>query len=194
VQTGATEIGIVATEFVTACKTYALAEGIEHGERKLLDWLDEIEKGTLTGRVIASRTYGVGTLYSDTEMQKWIDRKAIEDEGLFRIRMNKAYPNLSGLSEIDLLYAQIFVLENLGFCIFSSFALLDRTETFELLAEMFNARTGAGINGETLVLEASNEMQAEREYNEHRWKAAQKNNIPEFTKVLYRYFGDRKEQ
>lgn len=194
VQTTATEIGIVATEFVTACKTFAIAQGIDNGQDKLLDWLDEIEKGTLTGRVIASRTYGVGSLYSDTEIRRWIDRRAVQDEELFDIKINKAYPRLSGLSEMDLLYAQIFVLENLGFCIFTSFALLDRTETFELMAEMFNARTRARINGEILIMNANRDMNAEREYNEHRWKAAQKNNIPEFTKVLYRYFGDRKEQ
>lgn len=192
VQYNATEIGIVATEFVTASKAFAEANGIVHGENHLTEWLDEIEKGSLTGRVIASRTYGIDNLYSDRHLAALIDRKAVQDEAMFNVRMNNSYPGLKGLSEMELLYAQIFVLENLGFCIFTSFALLDKAETFEILAEMFEARTGVKMTGEKLVVQANNCLSSEKEFSEHRWKAAQKSNIPQFTKVLYRYFGDRK--
>ena len=193
VQRKATEIGIVATEFVTACKTFAETQNIDAGENYLLDWLDEIASGTLTGRVIASRTFGVSALYGDVEMQDLIDRRAIEDEHLYKLRMSTAYKGLSGLDEMQLLYAQVFVLENLGICIFTSSALLDNTEAFDLLAEMFTARTGAEMSGEKLIVQASRVMERERVFTEHRWKQAQESNIPPFTKVLYRYFGEKRE-
>lgn len=188
VQQKATDIGIVATEFVTACKTFALSQGIEDGEERLLMWLDEVESGSLTGRLIASRTYGVADLYSDVQLSGWIDRKAIQDEQLFDVKMSTKYPGLSGLNELELLYSQIFVLENLGFCIFTAFALLDKDETFELMAEMFEAMTGKEMTGEQLIMEANACLQREKAFKEKRWRAAQKAVIPPFTRVLYRYF------
>lgn len=189
IQREAADIGISATEFVTACKTYSVALGIENGADKLADWLSEVRNGSLTGRVIASGVYGAPELYSDIGMEEWIDRKAIEDESLFDIRMNTKHPELSGFSALDMLYAQIFVLENLGFCIFTSFALLDKTETLELMAEMFEAKTGLSMSGKRLVEYASECIKGEKEYSEHRWKASQVSSIPRFTKVLYRFFG-----
>lgn len=188
VQREAADIGISATEFVTACKTYAVALGIDNGAAELAGWLREVRNGTLTGRVIASGIYGAPELYSDIGMEEWIDRKAIEDEPLFDIRMNTKYPELSGFSALDLLYAQIFVLENLGFCIFTSFALLDKKETLDLMAAMFEAKTGISMSGKRLVEYASECIKGEKEYSEHRWKASQVSSIPRFTKVLYRFF------
>jgi len=191
VQDIASEIGIVATEFVSACKTYAESLRIEHGEEHLIEWLREVEKGSTEGRVIASRTYGLAKLYADEDLSGWIDRKAIQDEKLFDIRLNTKYPQFSGLSELDLLYSQVFVLENLGFCIFTAFALLDRTETFELMAEMVEAMLGTKLDGADLIANANKCLNNEREYNMHRWMTAQKTSIPPFTKVLYRYFGSK---
>ena len=101
-------------------------------------------------------------------MQDLIDRRAIEDEHLYKLRMSTAYKGLSGLDEMQLLYAQVFVLENLGICIFTSSALLDNTEAFDLLAEMFTARTGAEMSGEKLIVQASRVMERERGFTEHR--------------------------
>lgn len=191
VQKKAIEIGIVATEFVTACKTFALTHGIENGEERLLLWLNEIRDGSLTGRLIASRTYGVADLYSDVQLTGWIDRKAIQDEHLFDVRMNTKYPGLPDLNELELLYSQIFILDNLGFCIFTAFALLDKAESFDLMAEMFEAMTGEAMTGEQLIAEANDCINREEAFREHRWMAAQKTIIPPFTRVLYRYFDKR---
>lgn len=193
IQREATDLGISATEFVTACKTYAVALDIDDGQDMLTEWIREVRDGSLTGRVIASGVYGAPELYSDIGMEEWIDRKAIEDEPLFNIHLNTKYPGLSGYSALDLLYAQIFVLENLGFCIFTSFALLNRDETLDLMAAMFEAKTGIGMDGEKLVEYASECIKGEREYSEHRWKASQASSIPRFTKVLYRFFGSREK-
>lgn len=188
IQTKATELGIVGTEFVTACKTYAISLGVSNGEEHLIEWIKEVENDSLIGRVICSRTHGIHNLYRDAGLDDWIDKRAVDDEKLFQVNMNTRYPKLAHLSEMEMLYAQIFVLENLGFCIFTSFALLGKTETFELLAEMYTARTGFSITAEELLIEADRCIKAEKEYTEHRWKCAQLDDVPPFTKVLYRYF------
>lgn len=193
VQKKASEIGLVATEFVTASNTYARALGIENAQTHLLEWLDEIAEGTPVGRVIACRTRGVAELYKDADLTGWLDIRASQEEDSFDIKIGSPYKGLKGLSELDMLYAQIFVLENLGICMFTSFALLDNTKAFDLLAEMFEARTGIETDGETLIRQADNCIKQERLYKEERWKAAQKRNIPQFTRVLYRYFGSRDE-
>ena len=192
IQVRATEMSLVSVEYVTAARAFAEANGIEHGEEHLLEWLDEIEQGTAIGRIIGSRTYGIGKLFADKEIEALMDRRAIQDEKLFDISIESRYPRLKGMCAMDLLYTQIFVLENLGFCIFTSFALLDNDETFERLAEMFTARTGIKTTGEDLLIQASECIAAEKEYEAHRWEAARETNIPPFTKVLYRYF-DKKE-
>ncbi len=193
VQEKASEIGLVATEFVTSANAYARATGSENAQENLLDWLDELAAGSLTGRVIASRTHGVAELYKDIELDNWMDVSAAQEEGSFDIRMGEKYPSLDGLTALELLYAQIFVLENLGFCIFTSFALLDNAEAFDILAEMFESRTGIKMDAETLIGEARECIRRERAYKERRWMAGQKSNIPPFTRVLYRYFGKREE-
>ena len=193
IQQEATDLGISATEFVTACKTYAVALDINDGQNRLTEWIREVRDGSLTGRVIASGVYGAPELYSDIGMEEWIDRKAIEDESLFDLHLNTKYPGLSEFSALDLLYAQIFVLENLGFCIFTSFALLNRDETLDLMSAMFEAKTGMAMSGEKLVEYASECIKGEKEYSEHRWKVSQESSIPRFTKVLYRFFGTKEK-
>ena len=131
--------------------------------------------------------------HGEKHLLEWLDKEAIDDEHLFQIQMNNAYPALANLSGLELLYAQIFVLENLGLCIFTSFALLDNPESFELLAKMTEERTGVKVTPEELILDARECIQKERELKERRWKAAQKMDIPPFTKVLYRYFDRQKE-
>lgn len=194
VQRKASEIGIAATEFVTACKAFAEANGVRHGEERLLEWLGEVERGTLAGRIIASRTYGVAELYSDIDLEDWIDRSAANDEGSYDLTMNTTIPELSGISALESLYAQLFVLENLGFCLFTSFALLDKADTFELLAGMFEAMTGYEMTGDQLLSYAYECIDMERKYHEQRWMAAQKYNIPPFTRALYSFFGSAKER
>lgn len=188
VQLRASELGIISTEYVTATKVYAEAAGIEHGEEHLLEWLEDIDQGTLVGRVIASRTHGVASLYGDVDLKRWLDRKAIQDENLFDVQLKSKYPKLAHLNPLELLYAQIFVLENLGFCIFTSFAILDDPECVEMMAGMFESKTGIRMTGENLIVYANECINQEKTYEEKRWKAAQRTDIPPFTKVLYRYF------
>lgn len=157
----------------------------------LLDWLDEIDNGTVLGRVIASRTHGVASLYGEKDLRELLDRKAIQDEDRYNVRMSAMYPSLSQLSPLELLYDQIFVLENLGLCIFTSFALLDDPECLDILAEQFEARSGVPMTAEEMILYAGKCIENEKAFEFRRWSAAQKADIPQFTKVLYSYFDSK---
>ena len=194
VQRRASEIGIAATEFVTACKAFAEANRISCGADHLLEWISEIERGTPIGRIISSRTYGVSELYSDYDLEKWIDRKAVQDEEMYDVVLKTKLSELADASALEALYAQLFVLENLGFCLFTSFALLDNSNTFDLLAEMFEAKTGVRMTSSELLSYAHKCIDVERDYYKHRWQAAQRNNIPPFTRALYSFFDSKKER
>lgn len=162
-----------------------------HSSELLLDWLDEIDNGTVLGRVIASRTHGVASLYGEKDLRELLDRKAIQDEDRYNVRMSAMYPSLSHLSPLELLYDQIFVLENLGLCIFTSFALLDDPDCLDILAEQFEARSGVSATAEEMILYAGKCIENEKAFEFRRWRAAQKADIPQFTKVLYSYFDSK---
>ncbi|MEG0613941.1 MAG: aldehyde ferredoxin oxidoreductase N-terminal domain-containing protein [Clostridium sp.] len=185
------EIGIVGTEFVTASKMYFEATGIGSGKSEILELLNEIEKGTVIGRLVASRTHGILSLYPDNErLYQHLDRKAIEDEGDFQVSLHKFSDELKDISHMDLLYAQIFVLENLGFCIFSSFATVNSQESLELMAQLFTYKTGIEVTTIDLIKYARGCINEELNYAIINGEGNINKNIPPFTKVLYRYFAN----
>lgn len=183
------ELGIVGTEFVTASKVYFEATGLPYGKDEILQLLEEIEKGTVIGRLVASRTYGISKLFPEKKnLDLLLDKQAIQDEGNFDVSINKFSNELKDISDMDLLYAQIFVLENLGFCIFSSFATVNSEESLELMAKLFTYRTGINITPIELINYARNCMEIEMEYERRNSINNVQKNVPPFTKVLYRYF------
>ena len=183
------ELGIVGTEFVTASKMYFEATGLSWSKQEILKLLDEIENGTVIGRVVASRTYGINNLFSENKnLIPLLDRKAIDDEDDFQVSINKFDSQLKTISDMDLLYAQIFVLENLGFCIFSSFAIVNNEGSFELMAKLFTYKTGIEVTSVELINYARGCMEMEKEYEKENFINNIQKNIPPFTKVLYRYF------
>lgn len=188
IQQKANEIGIIVPEYVTAARAFAEANGIVDAPEHLIAWLDEIEKGTVTGRVLASRTSGIAKLYGDRNLAPLLDRRAIEDENQYQVELGSQYPSLGNLSPLELLYAQIFVLENLGLCIFTSFALLDNPVCFDLLARQFSHRSGFPVTAEDLLTYANQCIEAEKSFDQKHWRASQTADIPQFTKVLYIYF------
>lgn len=183
------ELGIVGTEFVTASKMYFEATGLPWSKEEIFQLLDEIDNGTVIGRVVASRTHGISKLFSEKKnLVSLLDRKAIDDEEDFKVSINKFSDELKDISDMDLLYAQIFVLENLGFCIFSSFATVNNQEAFELMTKLFTYRTGINVTPIELINYARNCMEMEIEYERGNSTNSIQKNIPPFTKVLYRYF------
>lgn len=183
------ELGIVGTEFVTASKMYFEATGLLWSKGRILQLLDEIDNGTVIGRVVASRTHGISKLFSEKKnLVLLLDRKAIDDEEDFKVSINKFSDELKDISDMDLLYAQIFALENLGFCIFSSFATVNNQEAFELMTKLFTYKTGINVTPIELINYARNCMEMEMEYERGNSTNSIQKNIPPFTKVLYRYF------
>lgn len=189
VQKRAMDLGITGTEFVTAAKMYLSAEGKRQDRESILGLLEEIDQGTLTGRIVASRTEGILRLYPDREdLVPLLDRKAIDDEMRFDVRLEKIDERYQSVPDIEYLYDQIFVLENLGFCIFTSFALLNNREAMELMAELFTYRTGVKADFIQLMEYAKSCREKERKFEEDNSIRNMSANIPPFTKVLYRYF------
>ncbi len=189
VQKRAMDLGITGTEFVTAAKMYLSAEGKRQDGEHILDLLEEIDQGTLTGRIVASRTEGILRLYPDREdLIPLLDRKAVDDEIKFDLRLEKIDERYQTVPDIEYLYDQIFVLENLGFCIFTSFALLNNREAMELMAELFTYRTGVKADFIQLMEYAKICRKKKKKFEEDNSIRNMSANIPPFTKVLYRYF------
>lgn len=189
IQQRAGELCVVGTEFVTAAKVYFEAVGEEPNPEKLTGLLEEIGKGSLIGRVVASRTTGIAALFCDKEeLRPWLDRTAIMDEKDFEVSMKNPYKRLSGLTDLELLYAQIFVLENMGICIFTSFALLNEKDTFEKMARLYTQKTGRETTAEELLSYALACIRKEETYHKAQAADGIRTGVPPFTKVLYRYF------
>ena len=89
-----------------------------------------------------------------------------------------------------MLYRQIYLLENMGICIFSAFALINRKEALETIASLYGNVTGNAVSVVQLLNYAveclDNELQMVRSNS----ASGVKQSIPEFVKVLYRYFGE----
>jgi len=86
------------------------------------------------------------------------------------------------------MYNQIFVLENLGFCIFTSFALINNKEALIIMSNMFYYKTGYRLSPIDMIKFAGNCIEEELSYENKSAASIIQKNIPEFTKVLYRYF------
>ncbi|CUX20588.1 hypothetical protein [Clostridium sp. C105KSO13] len=106
---------------MTASKVYLEAEDKPKSRENVLELLREIEKGTLIGRVVASRTEGIAGLYPEkVKLKTMLDKKAVDEEDLYKIELNHFTGIKDNIEDKRLLYDEIFVLENLGICIFTS--------------------------------------------------------------------------
>ena len=80
------------------------------------------------------------------------------------------------------------MLENLGFCLFSSFALIDNEEALNIISNLFYYRTGVKATPEELITYGLNCIDEEIKFEAQAKDASVEKTIPEFVKVLYRYF------
>jgi aldehyde:ferredoxin oxidoreductase len=189
------EIGIHTTEFLHAAKLYFEAEapGRSVGLEDIYNLMLEVEKLSFTGRVISGGTSQVYALYKDKAyLQKMVSRPSIEQEKNFAINLVHLDGTPPDISAADLLYREIFLLENLGFCMFTSFAILDNQKALDILGDMFHAKTG--IDASLPHLLAYSKICLEKEMEFHKESAFReiKTAVPEFTKILYKYFGNPK--
>lgn len=127
--------GLNTTEFVYTVSMYWKATGETATREKVLSMMEEVKKGSVLGRLDRRRDRRTGELFKDRpDVAALVTKPSVVQEEQFKVHLDKLYPELQDMDDMELLYRQVFVLENLGFCIFSSFALL-------------NNRGGSGASG-----------------------------------------------
>lgn len=184
-------LGLNTTEFVYTAALYLSLIRKTPTENGLMDILEEVAAGTMTGRLIGSGTAGIGRLYPEnTTIQSRITRPANQNDRAQALRLAQLFPEFAGMDDLNMLYRQIFLMENLGICIFSSFALLNKKETLELLAKLYTYKTGYIATASDLLHYAGECLEAEEALQRDAMIAGAQRSIPEFVKVLYRYFGE----
>lgn len=170
------ELGIDCMEFIFSCEMYFKMEDIKGNIERLDEAIDEVRKMTLVGRVLASKTDGIYKLYKEkSDSKKMVSLPSIVEEKNFNIHIPSKRVNIQGLSDLEYLYAYVILLENLGFCLFTSFAFLESDRALSLLADMYYYKTGYKTDEKRLLQYAIESSNNEK-------------NIPNFIKVLYRYF------
>ena len=176
------ESGLNMIELVFAMRLYFDAEKEKPSLEQILQLVREVEAATVLGRVLAGGTRRVCEVFSDeTQIQGRATKKAVTKERDYQLKI-----------DLELLYREIFLFENLGICIFSSFALLNKEEPLRLLSELYKDKTGREITVEEMLQYSAQCLKQEEEL----WKELNIGNnikaIPEFIKVLYNYFENTK--
>ena len=178
------ELGITGSDYIEAAKRYSELAGIKDMRKNLVGWLGDIQHGTLTGRIIsqgAERLDRMFHLGSGAEGQKRIDPGSIGDIG------DQGDQNTRGYSRR--ITELVYLLENMGFCIFISFAILREPGSMRLIAELKSARCGVGCTQEELLKEAAECMAAELDFARARGAAGSALRMPVFTSVIEQYCG-----
>ena len=182
------DIDVDPVEFLFSANVYFKAINQNAGEYELLSLISEIENLTLLGRVIAGRSAQVYRLFSDVNgIKRLVTRESIHEEKDFSVKMDRLSSENS-VDDVELLYRQIFVLENLGLCIFTSFALLNDPKAMQLISDMFSYKTGVTTSPKELMDYAAKCIEMEMKFHRGNAVSAVKKNVPTFTRVLYRYF------
>ncbi|WIV12656.1 aldehyde ferredoxin oxidoreductase N-terminal domain-containing protein [Proteiniborus sp. MB09-C3] len=182
------ELGLDSIELIFACALYLKAENITGTKEILIKLLSDVEKLNVTGRVIGSRTQGIYKLYSErSELLPMVSRPSTTEEKNFNVKltMKKSFNNIS---DLELLYSKIIMLENLGFCLFSSFALIDNEEALAILKNLYYYTTGVEIEAKQLIDYGLKSLERELDFERRAKGISAQKTIPEFVKVLYRYF------
>lgn len=185
------ELGMDCMEFIFSCEMYFKLEGIIGSTKSLDRAIDEVKDMTLVGRTLGSTTNGIYNLYREkNESKKMISKPSIAEENKFNLAIPSNSVNISGLSDLDYLYAYIIALENLGFCLFTSFAFIDSDEALNLLSKMYYYKTNINIEPKEILEYALHTLKAEKSYERNVKLSGVTDAIPNFVKVLYRYFND----
>lgn len=185
------ELGFNTTEFVCGAAMYLRLQNMTPTAEGLLALLEEVAAGTMIGRLLGNGTAGIGKLYlDDAAAQSAMTRPATQKAQEYQLQLARLYPELEELDDLEILYRQIFLMENLGLCIFSSFALLNKEEPLALLAQLYTHKTGVPASPAALLTYAGECLAEEEALRQESTQIGTRRNIPEFVKVLYRYFSE----
>lgn len=184
------KLGINITEFVYTVSLYLEAIHETPSVENIQELMEELRQGTTLGRVLGGGTVKVSQLFCDNEeVQNMVTRPAVQKENEYSLKMDRTVDkSIEELSDLEVLYREIFLFENLGICIFSSFALLDKSETLRILANLYTYKTGRQITVGELLEYSGKCLRVEDELTRSTRRQATIRSIPEFVKVLYRYF------
>lgn len=190
INTKAFEIGIDSTEFVFTSNVYFKALNKIPTKDEIFNLLNEIENNTIIGKVIGSKTAGVYSLFRENDNLKLLVTKpVINEEKNFKVVIDKLFDDFKCVDDMEFMYDQIFILENLGFCIFTSFALINNKEALKIMCDMYYYKTGIKITPVEMIKFSQICIENELKFESENALSTVRKNIPEFTKVLYRYFG-----
>lgn len=184
------EQGIDSVEFLFCCALYYKIKDIKVGKAELLTALNEVKELTDFGRILASRTEGLYRLYQDyPELLPMVTRPSITEEHSFNINLSFKVVGCKDIEDKQYLYANMISLGNLGLCLFTSFAIIESREAMDLLADLFYAKTGRKIEAKDLINYSLHCLKVEEDYEKQAKLLSLQKQIPEFVKVLHRYFG-----
>ena len=184
------EQGIDSVEFVFTCAFLFKILNKKAGKKDLLEALDEVRKLTSLGRILAGRTNGVYRLYQDQQaLEPMVTRPSVTEESRFNVKLPFKISGFEDMDDKEYLYALMIAFGNLGLCLFTSFALIENREAWRLLSEMFYYKTGMPIHERNLIDYSMQCLKAEEEYEMKAKLQSVRKVIPEFVKVLYRYYG-----
>lgn len=183
------ELGIDSTEFVFSTNIYFKAINKKPSKNEIYDLLHEIEANSILGKIIGSKTIGIYNLFKENAaLKSLVTKPVISEEKKFNISVDKFFEEFKDVDDLELMYRQIFLLENMGFCIFTSFALINNKEALNIIADMFYYKTGIKRTVVEMLNYSDECINREIEYERNNAIQSIQKNIPEFTKVLYRYF------
>jgi len=183
------EIGLDSVELVFSIALYYKAIDRIAEKEGIIEILDEIRKLSIIGRLIGSKTQGIYSFYSDkTNLKPLVTKPSVNEESKFNILIKSKPEYLSHISDLDYLYAMMTTLGNFGICLFSAFALIENEDILYTLSNIFYSKTGIKTEPSKIIQYSLACMERESTFETNSKLGSVQKTIPEFVKVLYRYF------
>jgi hypothetical protein len=187
-------MGVDSIEFLATCALVLKVQGEKDARAGLTRLADELAAATPLGRIVGSATRGVHALFADhRDFKPLVTRAATSEHARFQLKMPHRVKGTEELSDLEYLYSYILASQNIGLCLFTTFAILDSPDGLAKLAALVSAKTGQTTDPLAIIRSGYALLCGERAYELASLQAGRLDNIPEFVKVLYRYFGREKQ-
>lgn len=189
------EFGIDTIEFLFSCALLIACENEVVNEEVLSHYLVELENLSLKGRTLGSGTQMIFKLYGSPEsLSHMVTKPSFVEESDFKVELPYKVDGCENMTDLEYLYAFMTLSGNMGLCLFSSFAILESPQGIDLLAKLVNSKCGTALSSKELLIGALNELNKQKAWQESLQNIKIASYIPEFVKVLYRYFGILKHE
>lgn len=183
------DLGVETIEFLSSCALFLKAERIEYSKENINYMLEQIEKLTPIGRILSSTSKGISSLYRDEKALDIMVAKPSNTRGNeFNIKIPYRVSECEYLSDHEYLYSIMSSFDNLGICMFAIFPFLENKETIDCLVNLINEKTGENLTSKDLIKRSIGILEKHREWEEKDQCINISSYIPEFVKVLYKYY------